>query len=442
MPTVRQATRAEHIAAPGRVAAHLHGPGDRRAGGVMSSDRSAGRTLSARMRIRGYEMQEFHDVVRAVFNQVQVIAWAIDNDGKVLLAEGSPLQGIGFQPGQMVGHNLLEVFGREPKAVEQVKRALAGETFSTEGMSSGRILVTRYTPMRDAAGVQIGVVGVTTDETEHRAATDALAARTAVLSEQAELLDLAHDAIMMCRRDGTITYWNRGAERIHGHTAAGAIGKNARALLRTGLPVPIAEIERALADQGYWEGELTHTRDDGSQVITSSRWVLRRGQDGAPDTVLQIDTDVTARKRAEQAEAERQQDIIRIQAQAIEELSTPLIPITDEILVMPLIGLMDSMRAKQIMENLLSGLAASRGKFAIIDITGVQVVDTAVASALLKAAHAARLLGTQVILTGIRPEVAQTLVHIEANLSTIVTCGTLQAGIQYAVARGRTRLGG
>ena len=207
------------------------------------------------------------------------------------------------------------------------------------------------------------------------------------------------------------------------------------------MPVPIADIERALRAQGYWEGELTHTGKDGRQVTTNSRWVLRLGQGGAPDSVLQIDTDVTARKRAEQADAERQQDIIRIQAQAIEELSTPLIPITDEILVMPLIGLMDSMRAKQIMQNLLNGLAASRGKFAIIDITGVQVVDTAVASALLKAAHAARLLGSQVILTGIRPEVAQTLVHIEANLSTIITCGTLQSGIQYAVAHSKSRLG-
>ena len=169
--------------------------------------------------------------------------------------------------------------------------------------------------------------------------------------------------------------------------------------------------------------------------------MLRRGQDGEPDTVLQIDTDITARKRAEQAEADRQQEIIRIQAQAIEELSTPLIPITNEILVMPLIGMMDSMRAKQVMETLLNGLAASRGKFAIIDITGVPVVDTAVASAILRAAHAARLLGTEVILTGIRPEVAQTLVHIDANLSSIITRGTLQSGIQHALARGRKQLG-
>jgi rsbT co-antagonist protein RsbR len=166
--------------------------------------------------------------------------------------------------------------------------------------------------------------------------------------------------------------------------------------------------------------------------------VLRRDAAGAsPTSVLQIDTDITARKQAEAAEARRQQEIINAQALAIEELSTPLIPITDDILVMPLIGMMDSVRAKQVMHNLLDGLAASRGKFAILDITGVPVVDTAVANAILQAAHAARLLGAEVILTGIRPEVAQTLVHIDADLKNITTRGTLQSGIQHALGRGK-----
>ncbi len=386
-------------------------------------------------------MPETKEIVRAVFKHIPMIAWAIDNTGVVLLAEGSPLLNIGYEPGQLVGQNLLTVFGRDPGIAGCLRRALAGESFVTVGQHAGRTLATRYEPMHDADGRQTGVVGITTDETARIAAERELAVRTTALSEQAELLDLAHDAIVVCRLDGTIAYWNRGAERIHGHTRAEAEGRDALQLLRTDLPVPLAELRKDLQTRGYWEGELTHTRDDGVQVVTNSRWVLRRGQDGEPDTVLQIDTDITARKRAEQAEADRQQEIIRIQAQAIEELSTPLIPITNEILVMPLIGMMDSMRAKQVMETLLNGLAASRGKFAIIDITGVPVVDTAVASAILRAAHAARLLGTEVILTGIRPEVAQTLVHIDANLSSIITRGTLQSGIQHALARGRKQLG-
>ena len=386
-------------------------------------------------------MPTIHQIIRELFNLLPVMAWAIDNEGTVLLAEGTTLRGLGFEPGQMVGHNLLAVFGQDPKVADSIRRAMAGEGFSEVGEYAGRIVTTRYEPMLDDKGAQIGVTGVTTDVTEQTMSQRQLAERTAVLSEQAALLDLAHDAIIVRRIDGTITYWNKGAERILGYSSAEAVSHKVIALLHTALPVPLAEIEADLRMQGYWEGELSHRGRDGREVITSSRWVLRVGERGAADSVLQIDTDITARKQAEQAEAERQQEIIRVQAQAIEELSTPLIPITDEILVMPLIGMMDSMRARQVMENLLSGLAASRGKFAIIDITGVPVVDTAVASAILRAGHAARLLGCEVILTGIRPEVAQTLVHIDANLGSIITRGTLQSGIKHALARGNRRLG-
>ncbi len=372
-------------------------------------------------------MPTIHQIIREIFNHMPVVAWAMDLEGTVLLAEGSTIGGMGFQAGQLVGHNLFEVF-KNTNSAGSLRRALAGESFSEVGELGGRTLATRYEPMHGESGAQVGVVGITTDITEQLASQRELAARTAALSEQAALLDLAHDAILVRRVDGTVTYWNLGAERILGHTRAEAVGRKVTELLRTALPVPLAEIEHDLQAQGYWEGELSHTARDGREVITASRWVLRRGEDGAVDSVLQIDTDITARKQAEAVEAERQQEIIRVQAQAVEELSTPLIPITDEILVMPLVGMLDSMRARQVMENLLSGLAASRGKFAIIDITGVPVVDTAVASALLKAAHAARLLGSEVILTGIRPEVAQTLVHIDANLGSIIARGTLQAG--------------
>jgi rsbT co-antagonist protein RsbR len=283
-----------------------------------------------------------------------------------------------------------------------------------------------------------GTLGISTDVTDHIEAQQALEQRTAALQEQAELLDLAHDAIVVRRFDGTISYWNRGAERMYGVMKAAAVGQKSHALLKTVFPRPLAELELTVLAEGYWEGELTHTRKDGSSVIVASRWVLKRDKEGVPTAVLELNTDITVRKKieAEEAHARRQEEIIRAQAVAIAELSTPLIPITDEILVMPLIGMMDSMRAKQVMESLLGGLSSSRARFVIVDITGVGVVDTQVASVLVRAAHAVRLLGAEVILTGIRPEVAQTLVAIGADLGGITTRGTLQSGIAYAVARG------
>jgi anti-anti-sigma regulatory factor len=142
----------------------------------------------------------------------------------------------------------------------------------------------------------------------------------------------------------------------------------------------------------------------------------------------------------EHVEAERarlQEDMIRLQATALAELSTPLIPINDRIMVMPLIGSIDSRRAQQVLQTLLSGIADSRAEVAILDITGVSVVDTQVANALVQVAQAVRLLGAQIMLTGIRPEVAQILVSLGIDLQGIITHSTLQSGIAYALARGR-----
>lgn len=133
-----------------------------------------------------------------------------------------------------------------------------------------------------------------------------------------------------------------------------------------------------------------------------------------------------------------QEEIIQNQAVAIQELSTPLIPISEGVLVMPLIGTIDSTRAQQVMERLLTGIAETQSHTVILDITGVAVVDTQVANALTRAAHAARLLGACVVLTGIRPEVAQTLVGLGTNLQQIITQSTLQAGITFAAKRNTT----
>jgi rsbT co-antagonist protein RsbR len=142
--------------------------------------------------------------------------------------------------------------------------------------------------------------------------------------------------------------------------------------------------------------------------------------------------DDTARKLREIAEQQAQQEIIAQQSAALAELSTPLLTISDKTVVMPLVGAVDSGRIQQIMETLLSGVATSQASMGIVDITGVSIVDTQVASALIQAAQAVGLLGAQVILTGIRPEVAQTLVGLGVDLRGIITRGTLQDGIAYA----------
>lgn len=130
---------------------------------------------------------------------------------------------------------------------------------------------------------------------------------------------------------------------------------------------------------------------------------------------------------------ETEEKVLAAQRKVLRELSTPLIPITDEVVIMPLIGTIDSGRAQLVMETLLDGVAQRQARLVILDITGVPVVDSQVAQALIRAAQAVKLLGARVMLTGIQPQIAQTLVHLGVDLSGIQTQSSLQAGIAAAL---------
>jgi anti-anti-sigma regulatory factor len=154
---------------------------------------------------------------------------------------------------------------------------------------------------------------------------------------------------------------------------------------------------------------------------------------GATTGLCGIATDITDRKRAAEERALLQQQVIDSQRAALRELSTPLIPLSEGVLVVPLIGIIDRERGQMILEALLSGVTEQRAHTVIIDITGVRVVDSEIAQGLLRAARATRLLGAQTILTGLRAEVAKTLVQGGADFGGVVTLATLQAGIAYAM---------
>ena len=124
---------------------------------------------------------------------------------------------------------------------------------------------------------------------------------------------------------------------------------------------------------------------------------------------------------------------IRAQTAALQELSAPIIPIYGGVLVLPLIGAIDTQRATAIMETLLEGVAERNARVVLLDITGVPVVDTSVAHHLIQAARAVRLLGAEIVLVGIRPEIAQTIVQLGVDLSGISTMADLQGGVAYAL---------
>ena len=125
---------------------------------------------------------------------------------------------------------------------------------------------------------------------------------------------------------------------------------------------------------------------------------------------------------------------VSLQKIALQELSASLIPVFDKVSVMPLVGTIDTERAKLIMENLLQGVVKHRAEVVLLDITGVPVVDTMVAHHIIQAADAVRLVGAKCMLVGIRPEIAQTIVTLGINLNEFTTTSTLQRGVEQALA--------
>ena len=143
--------------------------------------------------------------------------------------------------------------------------------------------------------------------------------------------------------------------------------------------------------------------------------------DGTPAGLLSTYNNISARKQAEET--------VQFQATLLKELSTPVIPVSDDVLVLPLIGAIDSYRAQQVLSIVLERLTETGARAVLLDITGVPVIDTQVAHTLIRTGQAVQLLGARMILTGIRPEIAQALVGLGVELTAMITYSTLQRGL-------------
>ena len=278
--------------------------------------------------------------------------------------------------------------------------------------------------IRDDDGQPMAMTGMFEDLTEELQREERLRLFEA-------LVENAPDAIGVGDFKGDVIYANAAYQALTGYGEQ-LIGMN-------GFDYIVEEEHRsaqiALARLAEGKAAFLETRirrKDGSLVPVAATMYAQPAP-GGELRVIGFLRDISDQKRAEAERFALQQQVIEAQRAAIRELSTPLIPISDTAVIMPLVGAIDSARAQQIIDTLLEGVAAYRAEMAIVDITGVQVVDTQVADALVRAAQAVRLLGAQVILTGIKPQVAQTLVQLGVSLAGIRTTGTLQTSVRLAL---------
>ena len=248
------------------------------------------------------------------------------------------------------------------------------------------------------------------------------------------LLEASPDAIVFYDNEGKTQYINSSFTRIFGWNQEELLGKRIDFVPpESGSETQDAIRElfsRASKTVSFGARRLTKA---GQTIDVEINAALAIARDDSIRGMIVSLRDVTAQKRTEIERVQLQEELLRIQAAALAELSTPLIPISDDIVVMPLIGTIDANRIGQMIDKLAHDLTVTRARAVILDITGVPVVDTHVASGLIQATQVLRLLGSQVIITGVRPEVAQTLVTIGVVLDEIVTRSTLQSGIGYAM---------
>jgi PAS domain S-box-containing protein len=226
----------------------------------------------------------------------------IDQRGQIVYTNPAFDAMFGYGPGELVGQhsNVLNFYPPEEN-LGMVKEIL--DRLKTTGLWTGKFRNCKKggEPFFTSARISTLTVGgkklyisVQEDVTQRKRAQE-------MVKRQAELLDLAHDAIFVTDLVGRITYWNHGAEELYGWTKAEAMGEVPHRLLATVFPQPLEDIETQVLEQGFWEGGLTHTSRDGRVLVVDSRWTLKRDGAGQPLAILEINRDLTARRQAEEA---------------------------------------------------------------------------------------------------------------------------------------------
>ncbi len=251
------------------------------------------------------------------------------------------------------------------------------------------------------------------------------------------MADNSTDAIVMTNPETHhFTYANRAAHEMYGYDYDRQELVGMALAYKVWCEEDIPFLTETISPQimaGGWKGEVRQKRKDGAIFEASDAIFPLHDNTGKLVGIAGMIRDITERKQAE-AERERlQQEIIEAQQRAIAELSTPVIPIMDRIIVMPLIGSIDSLRARDITRSLLAGISQYRAKVVILDVTGVSLMDTGIVNHLNKTIQAARLKGARTILTGLSDAVAESVVDLGIDWSGLTTLSDLQTGLLAAL---------
>jgi len=332
---------------------------------------------------------------------------------------------------QVTGYTDLEIEELEPTDLfagdgkERIREAIR-EVVATGDAKTEASLVTkdgRHIPfefvgglLRDEDGAPFAICASGRDITERREAKKSLRE-----SEERfrKLSEAAFEGIVI-HKEGEIIEANRVFADLLGYEISELRGMDGLELVATESRDRVAEFIASGYEEPY---EAVMLRKEGTRLPVEmlGKALRYQGQDARVAAIR----DITDRKR--------QEEIIRRQAEEILSLSTPVVQVWNGVVTAPLIGTLDSDRTQRFMEDLLSAIVEREAQVALVDITGVPTIDTVTAQHLIETISAVRLLGARVVLTGVRPSIAQTLVHLGIDLSDVTTRSSLAAGLEVAL---------
>ena len=361
-----------------------------------------------------------------ILNQIPAPVMAIDRDFNVTFMNEVGRRLVGRSSEEIVGRKCFECFSTGHCGTEDCRTARAmktGETYTARTESrNGREVPVEYTaaPLKDEKGEIVGAVEYVQDISEQ------------VKSEKTsnrmlEILGQIPTPVMAVDLDFNITYLNQPGCDFAGKECSLLVGKKCYDVLQT----PHCGTAECCVHQAVSTGKTRTARNEacnGDGELIPIEYTAAPLKDGDGNIIggLEYVIDITKQLEFEETITE--------QGRMILEMSTPVVKVWDGVLLVPVIGAMDTNRSQQLTAALLDAVVAENARYTILDVTGLPTIDTAVARHILTTVEAARILGAEVIITGFSPAAAQTLAQLGVDFSTLRTHGSLRAGLSDALA--------
>ncbi|UQA60187.1 PAS domain S-box protein [Polyangium aurulentum] len=402
------------------------------------------------------EARRENEQMRVLLEMVPVGVYQTDAAGNNLYVNPRWCEMTGLTPAQSQGDSWSEAIHPEDRAgvfahwkhcVETGKEfRFESRMLRPDGTSIWHLA--QAVPVRAPDGTINGYVGTATDITERyrmaetERAQDALerkvqenAAELAAVNKELRLFEAlienTADAIAVTSPEGEILHANPSFLARFGDDR-GVVGRALDEVINLDAET-LQRIHDSFDAAERFQGTVTLQGTAGAFPAEIDGFAIR-AEAGLVGVAIVI-RDLTALRQAEDERAALQAQVIESQEVIIREMSTPLLPLADHVIAMPLVGAIGNARAQQILETLLEGIGHHEAEIAILDVTGVRTVDAQVADALLRASQAARLLGADVVLTGISPDMAGIFIELGIDIRGTKTLSTLQSAIEFALGR-------